>query len=92
MVLGVTAFRQLGRFKKAYKQLSKQNKAAVDAALHEIQKCDPLPQGRRLEKVKSRKNTWAIRINRGVRLTFEVAGGTCILRNVGEHDKTLDDP
>lgn len=92
MVLGVIAFRQLGRFKKAYRQLNERNKAAVDAALREIKACDPLPQGRRLEKVRSRKNTWAIRVNRGVRLTFEVAGGTCILRNVGEHDKTLDDP
>ena len=33
-----------------------------------------------------------MRVNRGVRLTFEVDNGTCILRNVGDHDKVLDDP
>ena len=92
MVLGIAQFDQLRGFKKAYKRLNKQNKKAVEDALRELRECDSLPQGRRLEKVKSRKDTWAIRINRGIRLTFEVADGICTLRNVGEHNKTLDDP
>lgn len=92
MVLGIAEFKRLSRFKKAYVQLSNQNKQAVDSALRELLTFDRLPQGRRLEKVTSRKNTWAIRISRGIRLTFEVSDGACILRNVGEHDKILDDP
>ena len=31
-----------------------------------------------------------MRISKGIRLTFEVTDGVCILRNVGDHDKTLD--
>ena len=64
----------------------------MDKALRELPNTAALSAGRNLKKVKSRKNTWEIRVNRGVRLTFEVENGTCILRNVGEHDKVLDDP
>lgn len=92
MVLGITRFNKLARFKKAYNRLSEENKQAVDDALRELLVRGPLPKGRGLEKVRSRKDAWAIRINRGVRLTFEVSQGICTLRNVGEHDKTLDDP
>ena len=64
----------------------------MDQALNEILNSDDLPSGRSLKKVKSRKDTWAIRISKGIRLSFEVENGTCILRNVGDHDKLLDDP
>lgn len=90
MVLGIRRIARLKRFDKAYKRLSERNKAAVDEALAELLSRDRLPSGRNLKKLGSRRNTWAIRIDRGIRLTFEVADGVCCLRNVGEHDKTLD--
>ena len=83
---------KLGKFRKAYRRLDAQSQAAVDLALNEILNSDDLPSGRSLKKVKSRKDTWAIRIGRGIRLSLEVKNGTCILRNVGDHDKLLDDP
>ena len=92
MVLGIKQFKHLPRFRKAYNRLSNQKKTAVDRALTDLLSRDELPPGRRLEKVRSRKNTWAIRVSKGIRLSFEAADGTCILRNVGEHDKILDDP
>lgn len=92
MVLGIKQFKRLPRFNKAYNRLSNQKKAAVDRALVDLLSRDELPPGRRLEKVRSRKNTWAVRVSKGIRLSFEAADGTCILRNVGEHDKILDDP
>ena len=92
MVLGITRVKRLPRFRKAYNRLNKQNQKSVEHALTDLLSRDELSPGRRLEKVRSRKNTWAIRVSRGMRLSFEVADGTCILRNVGEHDKTLDDP
>ena len=92
MVLGIKQFKRLPCFRKAYDRLSNQKKTAVDRALTDLLSRDELPPGRRLEKVRSRKNTWAIRVSKGIRLSFEVADGTCILRNVGEHDKILDDP
>ena len=91
MALGIRRFKRLGRFDKAYSRLGSRYKTAVDRALAELKMNDELPPGRNLKRIKSRKNVWAIRVSKGVRLTFEVANGTCILRNVGDHDKTLDD-
>lgn len=64
----------------------------MDRALPEPPNTAAIPAGRNLKKVKSRKNTREKRIEKGVRSTFEVEDRTCILRNVGEHDKVLDDP
>ena len=64
----------------------------MDQALNEILNSADLPSGRRLKKVKSRKDTWAIRISKGMRLSLEVKNGTGILRSVGDHDKLLDNP
>ena len=90
MVLGIKKFKRLPRFDRDYKRLSVQNKSAVNRALADLISEGELPRGRKLKKIKSNKNVWAIRVTQGTRLTFEVADGTCILRNVGEHDKTLD--
>ena len=90
MVLGITTVTRLGRFKKSYKRLSEQTKAAVESAVAALLSDSELPPGRRLEKVQSSKDVWAIRVSKGIRLTFEVADGVCILRNVGDHDKTFD--
>ena len=93
MALGIKNLKRLDRFAKAYRRLNRQNQSAVDVALAELMGDGKLPPSRNLKKVRSGKerNVWAIRVNKGIRLTFEVNKGTCILRNVGEHDKTLDD-
>lgn len=90
MALGIENFNRLERFSKAYRRLDKRHQKAVDDALAELLNDNRPRPSRNLEKVRSRKNTWAIRVSKGIRLSFEVADGTCILRNVGEHDKTLD--
>ncbi len=92
MVLGITGLDRLKRFDKAYDKLDGQHQAAVKKALGELLNSETLPSGRKLEKVKSRKRTWAIRISKGIRLSFEAENGTGILRNVGDHDKILNDP
>lgn len=92
MALGITNFRRPNRFVRAYRKLNKQHQEAVDEALGELRNDTTLPSSRNLEKVQSRKDTWAIRVTRGIRLTFEVENGTCSLRNVGEHDKILNNP
>lgn len=91
MVLGIKQFERLNSFEKSYRRLRKQTQTAVERAVGDLLSDDELPPGRRLEKVKSSKNAWAVRVSRGIRLTFEVADGICILRNVGGHNKTLDD-
>ena len=92
MVLGITEFQRLKRFDRAYRKLDGQHQAVVDEALGELPNSTTLRPSRNLEKVQSRKDTWAIRVTRGIRRTFEVENGTCILRNVGEHDKILNNP
>lgn len=91
MVLGIRKFDRLSGFEKSYKRLSDQDKKAVERAVAALKSSDELPPGRRLKRVKSSKDAWAIRVSKGIRLTFEVADGVCILRNVGEHNKTLGD-
>ena len=85
MVLGITGLDRLNRFDKAYGKLDGQHQVAVNRALQELRNSPTLAPGRKLEKVKSRKgkDTWAIRISKGIRLSFEVEKGIGILRNVG---------
>ena len=92
MVLGIAGLDRLKRFDKSYGKFDGKHQAAVKKALGELLNCATLPSGRKLEKVKSRKHTWAIRISKGIRLSFEVKNGVGILQNVGDHDKILDDP
>ncbi len=88
MALGITNFRWPNRFVRAYRKLNEQ----YQGALGELRNDTTLPSSRNLEKVRSRKHIRAIRVTRGIRLTFEVENGTCVLRNVGEHDKILSNP
>ena len=93
MALGIKNLKRLDRFAKAYRRLNRQNQSAVDVALAELMvTASFLPAATSRKSGPERKGmSWAIRVNKGIRLTFEVNKGTCILRNVGEHDKTLDD-
>ena len=92
MVLGISQIDRLTRFEKGRNRLSKKNQEAVDRVIAELLEKDELPPGRNLKKIESREGAWAVRVNKGIRLTFEVSNSTCILRNVGDHDKTLDNP
>ncbi|MDE2760063.1 MAG: hypothetical protein OXH90_07165 [Paracoccaceae bacterium] len=92
MVLGIKYFDRLSRFDKAYEELDEEIQESVDKAIFELDHLDRLPNSRRLERVRSSKNAWKIRIDRGNRLTFEVSKNTCILRNVGKRNKVLKKP
>ena len=92
MALGITALTPLKGYRKAYNKLGGQHQTAVNRALAELLNRATLPPSRNLERVKSRKDTWAIRVTKGIRLSFEVENGVCVLRNVGEHDKILKNP
>lgn len=43
----------------------------------------------RVKKVRSTKDVWEAEASTGLRLTFTWVGDLIILRNCGEHDKTL---
>jgi len=35
---------------------------------------------------------WEARVSRSLRMTFQVEGDTAVLRNIGRHDETLENP
>ena len=92
MPLGISAITELGRFTKAYRRLDQRDQVAVDEVIGELLSGEDLPSGRWLKRVQSSSGVWEVRVNRGMRMTFGVKDGICVLRNVGEHDKILRKP
>ena len=79
------------RFEKAYRALSSEGQAAVDAHLRLMAQHWRHPS-LQTKKLQGTPNTWAIRVSRDIRLTFEPTKGGILLRNVGHHDATLRSP
>jgi len=46
----------------------------------------------RVKKIKGTKDIWEARVNISIRLTFQIEKELIILRNIGKHDETLDNP
>jgi len=42
--------------------------------------------------IKTSQRLWEARVDRHYRMTLEIDAGCFILRNVGKHDETLDNP
>ena len=78
------------RFERAYRALSSDHQAGVDAQLR------VLAQNWRHPSLRTKKlpgtRIWYIRISRDVRLTFQPTPEGLLLRNVGHHDATLRAP
>jgi len=79
------------RFERAYRALSSEHQAAVDAHLKMLERNWRHPY-LRAQRLPGASRIWYIRISRDVRLTFEPARGGILLRNVGHHDATLRSP
>ncbi len=50
---------------------------------------NPRHPGLRVKHMKGTASMWEARVSRSCRMTFEIRGGTYLLRNAGEHDETL---
>ena len=79
------------RFKKAWQELSKDEKALARKALKNLA-ADLSYPALRVKKIKGVEHIWEARVSRSVRMTFEIEGDTIILRNIGRHDETLERP
>jgi mRNA-degrading endonuclease YafQ of YafQ-DinJ toxin-antitoxin module len=78
-------------FKKAWKQLTEEQKALSRKAIENLV-VDTRYPGLRVKKVKVTEHIWEARVNRSIRMTFQIEGDTIILRNIGQHDETLGRP
>jgi mRNA interferase RelE/StbE len=79
-------------FKKDYKKLSSKTQRQVKKKL-EILSQDPRHPSLRTKKIKgSNESIFECSINIGIRMTWQYSNQNILLRAIGEHDKTLNNP
>ena len=78
-------------FKKAWRQLTEEQKALSRKSIQNLI-ADMRYPGLRVKKMKGTKHVWEARISRSLRITFQIDGDTITLRNIGQHDETLERP
>ena len=78
-------------FKRAWQQLGEEQKALARKAIDNLIKDMRYP-ALRIKKIKGIENVWEARVSRSLRMTFQFEGDTVILRNIGQHDETLERP
>jgi mRNA interferase RelE/StbE len=79
------------QFKKAWTQLSEADKKLARKAI-EMMLEDMRYPSLRIKKVKGAGDVWEARASYSMRITFELAQDTIILRNIGKHDDVLKQP
>ncbi len=78
-------------FKKAWKELSEEQKALTRKAIENLLTDIRYP-ALRVKKIKGTKDIWEARVNISIRMTFQIENEFIILRNIGKHDEALDNP
>jgi mRNA-degrading endonuclease RelE of RelBE toxin-antitoxin system len=78
-------------FRKAWKQLSEEQKALARKAIDNLMKDIRYP-ALRVKKIRGTEYIWEARVSRSLRMTFQIEGGIINLRNIGQHDETLGRP
>jgi len=79
------------RFKRAYKKLTEEDKRRAEKALYLLVSNMGHPS-LRVKKIRKTQRIWEATVTTRIRMTFEIQDDVLILRNVGEHDKTLGNP
>ena len=79
------------RFKKAWEQLTTEEKALARKAITNLSVNLRYP-ALRVKKIKGTESIWEARGSLSLRITFQIEGNTIILRNIGRHDQTLGSP
>jgi hypothetical protein len=79
------------RFASAYATLPQRVQRKVDKALQLLEE-DFRHPGLRARRVEGTRGIHEARVDRKHRFTYETEGDRLIMRNVGEHDRTLDRP
>jgi len=79
------------RFRRVYSKLTDKDADRVDTAIRRLA-TDPRYPGLRVKKIQGADHIWEARASRSLRLTFEIHSDLILLRNVGSHDETLNNP
>lgn len=80
-----------GRFRDSYRSLPETLQKKADKALRLLAD-NPRHPSLRLKKIEGTPGIWEARVDRGCRMTLQVEADAYILRNIGKHDETLDNP
>jgi mRNA interferase RelE/StbE len=87
----VVKITRTARFKKAWKELNEEEKDLARKALRNLA-ADLRYPALRVKKMQGVEHIWEARVNRSLRMTFQIGGDTIILRNIGHHNETLEQP
>lgn len=79
------------RFKRAYRDLPSELQSKADKALKLLQE-NPRHPSLHLKKIQGTPGIWEARVDRSCRLTLEMQSNAFLLRNIGKHDETLENP
>lgn len=79
------------QFEQAYEKLTQAEKRSVRKAVALLGD-NPKHPGLHVKKMQGHADMWEARASYKLRMTFEIAGDTAIMRNVGAHDKVLKRP
>jgi len=79
------------RFKKAYNNLTNEDKRRAEKALRLLISNIRHPS-LRVKRIRKTQGIWEARVSRKIRMTFEMQEDVILLRNIGQHDKIIDSP
>ena len=79
------------RFKKSYKNLSKQDQKTLRKKL-DLMSRNPHHPSLRTKKVQGTDNIFECTINMAIRMTWQYESKSLLLRVVGDHDEVLKHP
>lgn len=79
------------KFKKAYKNLTDEDKRRAEKALRLLVSNMSHPS-LKVKRIRHTQRIWEARVSRKMRMTFEIQDDLLLLRNIGQHDKIIDSP
>lgn len=79
------------KFIKSFKKLSKKDQDAFETQLNKFldKPIPPFHPSLRIKKIQGTNEIFEMTITMGIRMTWQFTDDGILLRNIGEHDKTL---
>jgi mRNA-degrading endonuclease RelE of RelBE toxin-antitoxin system len=89
--MGFMQISRTDQFKKAWDKLTEVDKSHGRKAI-QLMVSNLRTPGLQVKKIKSAGDIWEARASHSLRITLQISKETIVLRNIGQHDKTLDNP